>query len=834
MFDGYHLWLSIPKDQRPPTYYQLLGIAPDEQDPEVIRNAAARAYGHVRNYQGGPHAKEASQILEELADARRTLLDPAKRAQYDAKLTQATVPAGSADQGDRATLDDTPAVWIKVPQIGLSDQRPDARRSSRLPNQFTLIGIGIGGFLFCLILLVSWLLSGTGRSSLAQRDPEPKKTGEARNSTTLAGPVTPPKAPPPQTSGEPAPEPKKTEQATNSTVMAGPVTPPEDPLPLNFAEPVPEAEQTEKAKNSTNLAVRVTRPDADDKLPPPGAQAKPAPVVRLDRKRPDAEQAIHDGVRFLKQRQRADGSWPDADSESHTGTTSLVTLALLSAGEPASAPQIVHALEFLRNFGPEQLKSTYAVALQTMVFAAAEPDRDQLKIAANVRWLQDAQIKPGDRVNWPGSWTYSAFKTRNGDNSNTQHALVALKAASEAGVKVKPEVWALARGYWAQYQHQDGGWGYTPASAMPASASMTCAGISSLIITRSSSSISTRAPNPIVNKPKKVKGKKVQAPKDQAPKIQGGEVQTWESLDRDQIRDCGKRSPDVNVQGGLDWIASRFRVSENTPIGQQWRYYYLCGLERVGRLTGLRFFGSHDWYREGADKLVHDQDKLQGFWQGAGPTEGQEPVGLITTSFALIFLGRGGAPVLIQKAKHGPGDDWSNDPHDVRNLVAIVARDRKQSLNWQIVDLDVATDDDLLLAPILFLNGHQAPQLGDNGKKALRSYVERGGFVFAEACCGRSEFDQGFRSLLNEVFPEPESPLYNLAEDHPVWRAKHRLNPNTHPLWGLEREGRTVLIYSPQDLSCFWHQAERSMDNPAVTKAVNVGQNVVAHAVFTQ
>ena len=30
---------------------------------------------------------------------------------------------------------------------------------------------------------------------------------------------------------------------------------------------------------------------------------------------------------------------------------------------------------------------------------------------------------------------------------------------------VKPEVWALARRYWEQYQHNDGGWGYTPDAA---------------------------------------------------------------------------------------------------------------------------------------------------------------------------------------------------------------------------------------------------------------------------------------------------------------------------------------------------------------------------------
>ena len=45
--------------------------------------------------------------------------------------------------------------------------------------------------------------------------------------------------------------------------------------------------------------------------------------------REEVERAIREGVRFLKQEQRADGSWADVHGEARTGTTSLVTLALL-------------------------------------------------------------------------------------------------------------------------------------------------------------------------------------------------------------------------------------------------------------------------------------------------------------------------------------------------------------------------------------------------------------------------------------------------------------------------------------------------------------------------
>jgi hypothetical protein len=538
------------------------------------------------------------------------------------------------------------------------------------------------------------------------------------------------------------------------------------------------------------------------------------PPARGDVTREQVENAIKRGVRFLKDNQRADGSWADVDNEAHTGSTSLVTLALLTAGEPVDSPTISRALDYLRNFTPEQLKSTYAVALQTMVFAAATPERDQLKLAADVAWLERAQIRAGDRIPWEGSWTYTEFKSHHGDNSNTQYALLGLNAAAEVGVPVKPEVWALARKYWERYQHNDGSWGYTPDANTPSSASMTCAGISSLIIT----------------------GLK---------RFQGQEF-----LNGDAVENCGRGGFNPNLQRASDWLARNFFVGQNFGNGQTWKYYYLYGLERAGRLTGQRFFGQHDWYREGAEELVHDQDQFDGFWRG----QLYEIDKLVATSFALLFLAKGRSPVLINKIRHAPRGDWNNDPDDVRNLTNLVSRDWKHLLTWQVVDPNTASVQDMLQAPIVFINGHQAPEFSEAGKKALRDYVEQGGFIFAEACCGREEFDRGFRELMAEVFSDPEDrlrlgrppgeeggagagasddrqyKLVPLAEDHAVWRSRHVLTPDIHPLWGIEHGCRTVVIYSPGDLSCYWNLSETNPSSPAVIKALRVGQNVVDYA----
>ena len=67
-------------------HYRLLGIGPYEDDPDVIENAADRQMGHVRTFQSGKHSQISQRILNELAAAKITLLNPEKKAAYDQAL----------------------------------------------------------------------------------------------------------------------------------------------------------------------------------------------------------------------------------------------------------------------------------------------------------------------------------------------------------------------------------------------------------------------------------------------------------------------------------------------------------------------------------------------------------------------------------------------------------------------------------------------------------------------------------------------------------------------------------------------------------------------------
>ncbi len=85
-FDPYLRWLGIRDPERPPNHYRLLGVAYYESDAEVLINAADRQMSHVRTFQAGKHSAESQKLLNELAAAKVCLLNPDKKAAYDAQL----------------------------------------------------------------------------------------------------------------------------------------------------------------------------------------------------------------------------------------------------------------------------------------------------------------------------------------------------------------------------------------------------------------------------------------------------------------------------------------------------------------------------------------------------------------------------------------------------------------------------------------------------------------------------------------------------------------------------------------------------------------------------
>jgi hypothetical protein len=524
--------------------------------------------------------------------------------------------------------------------------------------------------------------------------------------------------------------------------------------------------------------------------------------------------SIDKAKRVLLKAQQPDGSWKTGGGNDQyvVGVTSLALLALINTGMTPSDPEIQRGLNWLRRQDPTM---TYEISLMIQALAAAKDGgRDIGKVAGLVRDLEESQIKQGPNA---GSWSYSKNLRQlgGGDRSNGQFAVLGLREAQEMGVPVNIDTWRRARQHWLTSQNGDGSWSYSgPGNPRMGTGSMTVAGIATLVITQAM-----------------LRAEEKELDANGAPVC------------------CAEPKPDKPLEDAYKWLGSNFAVTNN-PNDGRWLLYYLYGLERAGRFSGRRFFVNkmgqkHDWYREGASYLVSMQNPFSGTWQ-----EGQADA-IVGTSFCLMFLSKGLAPVLINKLQHGAeqkgnavaSSDWNRHPDDVRNLTQYISSRPKwpKLLTWQTVDISQASVPDLMQAPILFFNGTEAPQFTNEQIALLKDYILQGGFILIDRCCRSGAFDEGVRELIRQMYPPPEAQLKKLTADHPVFRSEFNLldretgEPSVE-LWGVDVGCRTSIMYSPHDLSCLWDKGT-SFEIPGrpkelltmIDKSNRVGVNIVAY-----
>jgi hypothetical protein len=307
------------------------------------------------------------------------------------------------------------------------------------------------------------------------------------------------------------------------------------------------------------------------------------------------------------------------------------------------------------------------------------------------------------------------------------------------------------------HQNEDGGWGYAESARPGSYSSMTLASTISLAIAD-------------------------------------------EMLFAGEHKQCEPPPPNRSVERGLQWIG------ENLKYDQMDTYAYYA-MERLGILSGLSEFGGKPWFDEGAARLV----KSRRYGAHNSTTE-------VGTAFAVLFLSRGLEPIIINKLKRT--GDWNNDPYDIKHLTEYISTNFQHPKQWRLVTLN-ADVDFLLRVPILYISGHDEPFFTTVEKAKLKEYVEKGGTLFAMACCSKPEFDKKFRSILAELWPDES--LQPLPKNHPMYVTPRPL-ADRQELLGLalgKGQGRLGVIYSPNDLCCRWH-----MGGTRAKPAFDVGANI--------
>lgn len=114
--------------------------------------------------------------------------------------------------------------------------------------------------------------------------------------------------------------------------------------------------------------------------------------------------------------------------------------------------------------------------------------------------------------------------------------------------------------------------------------------------------------------------------------------------------------------------------------------------------------------------------------------------------------------------------------------------------------------DKLYDYPFSVMTGEGQFSLREQERVNLRAYLTRGGFLLASAGCSSEEWDQSFRREVKKIFPEYE--FKKIPMEHGIFhtvfdisRIKLKKDKGKPVIYGLEIDGRIVLVYSKEGLN---------------------------------
>jgi hypothetical protein len=262
------------------------------------------------------------------------------------------------------------------------------------------------------------------------------------------------------------------------------------------------------------------------------------------------------------------------------GDTALALYTLVKSGVSADDPQVKKCLEWLL---AREVKSTYGAAVYILALDAFKDRAYDARIQAAAAWLEAglAAESSSRRFSYPGLHT---------DLSNTQYGALGLWTAERHGFKAREDTWAALLAGVEELHNSDDGFGYRADSRT--TGAMTVAGVTALELALA------RSPDGLLPA---------------------------------RFADI-RRDAKAAHERGWAYLERRFSV-EGNPLAahsmqEDWYYYYLYGIERLCAIAGREKIGAHDWYLEGARKLVTIQHE-DGSWGGP-----------VDTCFALLFLRR--------------------------------------------------------------------------------------------------------------------------------------------------------------------------------------------------
>ncbi|MFB3892757.1 MAG: DUF4159 domain-containing protein [Phycisphaerae bacterium] len=514
----------------------------------------------------------------------------------------------------------------------------------------------------------------------------------------------------------------------------------------------------------------------------------------------DVDRAIAEAKRALYAAQQEDGHWYDWNREVPTGQghTAIALFALLEALQTNESltPQMIKGFDWLDK---QDARNTYVVATRLMAFselwarqsAAGNKSFPYTKTLNNdIKYLVEGPSKdPAKNAAKVGAWGYSGVD-KDGDNSCSQFALLALYEAQMAGLEVPSEVFKKAESVWITRQQPDGGWRYAGKND-PTTLSMTLAALASL----------------------------------------------YQCQDA-QAKDVSAYAYNANLDRGWKFLSANMK-DENFFLDKDKNAngYLLFCLQRVANASGVKFINNMDWFAAAANKLCEPNPRGR-------PYNGQYG-SIVQASLELIFLSRSRLPMTFNKLEYGQQPQWNAYPRDVPRFTQYMRRTFDElKMRWQVVKL---TDDVRMLldAPILLIEGSAALTFSEQDWARLREYTLRGGTILMIPNNNNRQFIDSAEKALAGLYKaeQADAPAYfkleKLPDDHPLYGEgtdmyKVAGAATFAPIEALSDGTRMLVILCHRDIPRAWQARSFANDKNDFELSKNIYFYATGHNSFAR
>ena len=192
-------------------------------------------------------------------------------------------------------------------------------------------------------------------------------------------------------------------------------------------------------------------------------------------------------------------------------------------------------------------------------------------------------------------------------------------------------------------------------------------------------------------------------------------------------------------------------------------------------------------------------------------------------------------------------------PALLRNLLLALNETVGLSASTKTRDLALS-DQNIFRYPVLYMHGRNRFVIPVAERAQLQLYLERGGVLVADSCCGAKPFDRSFREFIEDLYPGKK--LERIPVTHEIFSEKigtdiKLLKRRTieggenaaggsftvrtaEPLLeGIEMDGRYVVIYSKYDISCaLERQIAGNCEGYLPEDAVKLGTNIILYCML--